>query len=238
MADDSTALAGHWQIVSAELAGEKMPDLVAHKIEVELAHGTYTVRFGGEIADQGTFTLGSHATAKAITLTGVAGTNAGRTIPAIYRFDAAGLIHNEGNHDRRGGFSGDGCHQRRHRLHHGLESGRFFRMLLVVEPSDDRGIVRPKLVDFLFLVLSGERRACSLLGGFYICGAVGGCDGNIRRRRRGRISGGVRKQGSERQCNDRDEARALGPATKRTGQFHCLHNGLNPGLLVFHERAN
>jgi uncharacterized protein (TIGR03067 family) len=87
MADDSTALAGHWQIVSAELAGEKMPDLVAHKIEVELAHGTYTVRFGGEIADQGTFTLGPHPTAKAITLTGVAGTNAGRTIPAIYRFE-------------------------------------------------------------------------------------------------------------------------------------------------------
>ena len=85
--DDSAELAGHWQIVSAELAGETMPDLVAHKIEVELAHGTYTVRFGGEIADQGTYTLEDHPTAKAITLKGVAGTNAGRTIPAIYRFE-------------------------------------------------------------------------------------------------------------------------------------------------------
>jgi uncharacterized protein (TIGR03067 family) len=84
--DSSTALEGHWQIVTAELAGEKMPDLVAHKIEVELAKGTYTVRFGGEIADQGTYATGPHPTAMGLTLTGVTGTNAGRTIPAIYRF--------------------------------------------------------------------------------------------------------------------------------------------------------
>ena len=89
--DDSADLAGHWQIVSAELAGEKMPDLVAHKIEVDLARGTYTVRFGGEISDHGTFVLGPHPTAKAITLKGVAGTNAGRTIPAIYRFEGEHL---------------------------------------------------------------------------------------------------------------------------------------------------
>ena len=89
--DEAADLAGHWQIVSAELAGEQMPDLVAHKIEVELAHGTYTVRFGGEVADQGTFALGPHPTAKALTLKGVAGTNAGRTIPAIYRFDGPHL---------------------------------------------------------------------------------------------------------------------------------------------------
>jgi len=89
--DDSAALAGHWQIVSAELAGETMPDLVAHKIEVELTQDTYTVRFDGEIADHGTFTLGDHPTAKALTLKGVAGTNAGRTIPAIYRFEGEHL---------------------------------------------------------------------------------------------------------------------------------------------------
>jgi uncharacterized protein (TIGR03067 family) len=82
----STAIIeGLWQIEQAELAGEKMPDLVAHKVEVELAAGTYTVRFGGEVADHGTYTLGAHPNAKAITLTGIAGTNAGRTIPAIYQ---------------------------------------------------------------------------------------------------------------------------------------------------------
>ena len=84
--DESPVIEGHWQIVSAELAGEKMPDLVAHKIEVELASGKYTVRFGGEIADHGNYALGAHPTAKAITLTGIKGTNAGRTIPAIYQF--------------------------------------------------------------------------------------------------------------------------------------------------------
>lgn len=85
MSDDS-AIEGLWHIESAELAGEKMPDLVATKIDVELAAGTYTVRFGGEISDHGTYELGSHPVAKAITLKGVAGTNAGRTIPALYQF--------------------------------------------------------------------------------------------------------------------------------------------------------
>ena len=77
---------GRWLIESAELAGEVMPDLVATKIDVELAGGAYTVRFGGEVADRGTYALGSHPAGKAITLKGVEGTNAGRTIPAVYQF--------------------------------------------------------------------------------------------------------------------------------------------------------
>lgn len=80
---DSANIEGIWQIESAELAGEKMPDLVAHKIDVELADGSYTVRFDGEIADRGTYELGSHPVGQAITLHGLVGTNAGRTIPAI-----------------------------------------------------------------------------------------------------------------------------------------------------------
>jgi uncharacterized protein (TIGR03067 family) len=84
--NETAAIEGTWQIVSAELAGEKMPDLVTHKIEVELGDGAYAVRFGGEVADRGTYELGPHPAAWAITLTGVVGTNAGRTIPAIYQF--------------------------------------------------------------------------------------------------------------------------------------------------------
>ena len=80
-----TAIEGTWQIESAELAGEKMPDLVAHKIDVELAAGAYIVRFGGEVADRGTYEIGTHPGGTAITLKGVVGTNAGRTIPAVYR---------------------------------------------------------------------------------------------------------------------------------------------------------
>ena len=88
---DTAALEGFWLIESAELSGETMPDLVTHQIEVELGAGTYAVRFGGEVADRGTFELGPHPAGAAIILTGVAGTNAGRTIPAIYRLDGEHL---------------------------------------------------------------------------------------------------------------------------------------------------
>ena len=83
---DHAAIEGLWQIESAELAGEKMPDFVAGKIDVELAAGAYTVRFGGEVSDRGTYELGVHPAGHAITLKGLVGTNAGRTIPALYQF--------------------------------------------------------------------------------------------------------------------------------------------------------
>ena len=89
--DDFSALTGHWQIVTAELAGEKMPELITHQIELELGHGTYTVRFKGEIADQGTYTFGDPSGVQSLQLEGVTGTNAGRTIPAIYRFQGSQL---------------------------------------------------------------------------------------------------------------------------------------------------
>ena len=83
--DDTTAIEGTWVILKAELAGEAMPEMIVRKIEVELTAGEYTMRFGGDVADRGTYELGAHPTAKAITLTGVVGTTAGRTIPAIYQ---------------------------------------------------------------------------------------------------------------------------------------------------------
>ena len=80
------AIEGIWQIEKAELAGEEMPALIAGRIEVELAAGQYTMRFAGDVSDRGNYELGAPAAVRAITLTGVAGTNAGRTIPAIYQF--------------------------------------------------------------------------------------------------------------------------------------------------------
>jgi uncharacterized protein (TIGR03067 family) len=82
---DASALEGFWLIETAEISGEKMPDMLANKIEVELTGGTYAVRFNGEIADRGNFALAPHPAGTALLLTGVAGTNAGRTIPAVYR---------------------------------------------------------------------------------------------------------------------------------------------------------
>ena len=89
---DSANIEGIWQIESAELGGEKMPELVAHKIDVELAAGAYTVRFDGEIADRGTYDLAPHPAGQAITLNGLVGTNAGRTIPAICQI-VGGQLH-------------------------------------------------------------------------------------------------------------------------------------------------
>ena len=56
--------------------------MVLDKMEVELADGKYTVRFGGVAADHGTYTI----EADGMTLLGVTGPNAGRTIPCIFKF--------------------------------------------------------------------------------------------------------------------------------------------------------
>ncbi len=82
---DHAALQGRWAIVKAELAGEAMPRLVAEKTEIELSAGTYVVRFDGQIADRGTYLLGATRVHRGLTLIGVEGPNAGRTIPAIYQ---------------------------------------------------------------------------------------------------------------------------------------------------------
>ena len=78
-------LSGTWKIVKAELSGEEMPGFVAEKIEVELGDDAYAMRFAGQVADRGTFTLTTVGDFHVIQLVGVEGTNAGRTIPAIYQ---------------------------------------------------------------------------------------------------------------------------------------------------------
>ena len=95
----STApLHGTWEMIRAESGGEPAIDLLALRVELELTADVYVVRFAGEIADRGTC---SHAPAPApstsapnpqlahgalaLTLTGTAGPNLGRTIPCIYQ---------------------------------------------------------------------------------------------------------------------------------------------------------
>lgn len=56
--------------------------MMLERMEVELAAGKYTVRFGGVAADHGTYTIGEEG----MTLFGVAGPNAGRTIPCLHKF--------------------------------------------------------------------------------------------------------------------------------------------------------
>jgi uncharacterized protein (TIGR03067 family) len=83
----SDQLDGVWQPLYAELGGEEAPKMMLTKMELELAGGKYTVRFGGVAADHGTFSVDEAG----LTLVGIAGPNAGRTIPCIFKFIAGTL---------------------------------------------------------------------------------------------------------------------------------------------------
>jgi len=72
---------GLWQPLSAELGGEEAPRMALEKMELEFADGKYTVRFGGIAADHGTYAIDQEG----LTLVGITGPNAGRTIPSFAR---------------------------------------------------------------------------------------------------------------------------------------------------------
>lgn len=76
------ALIGTWEMIRAESGGEHSLELLALRVELDLAASHYTVRFGGQVADRGTLVFVSAA---AFTLTGTEGPNLGRTIPCIYQ---------------------------------------------------------------------------------------------------------------------------------------------------------
>ncbi len=78
---DSALLSGHWHLIKAELGGENSPELLALCVELEFDAVTYVVRFAGEIADHGIYTLAGSA----LTLTGTAGPNEGRIIPCLWQ---------------------------------------------------------------------------------------------------------------------------------------------------------
>ncbi len=85
MSPESPNLEGRWQMIRANLAGEPAPELVVTRTELILAAGAYEVRFAGQVMDQGTFEAAESAGRKTMVLRGMAGTNAGRTIPCIYQ---------------------------------------------------------------------------------------------------------------------------------------------------------
>jgi len=76
------SLEGLWQPLYAEFDGEEAPKMMLEKMELELTGSEYAVRFGGVTADQGTYSI----EAEGITLRGVAGPNAGKTIPCLFKF--------------------------------------------------------------------------------------------------------------------------------------------------------
>jgi hypothetical protein len=62
--------------------------MLLDNMEVELVEGRYVVRFGGVAADHGTYEVGPAG----LTLTGVTGPNAGKTIPCIFQFVGGRLM--------------------------------------------------------------------------------------------------------------------------------------------------
>lgn len=80
-------LEGRWQPVYAEFEGAEAPKMMLDKMELELTAGNYAVRFGGTTADQGTYTVD----VAGLTLHGMIGPNAGKSIPSLYKFTGAML---------------------------------------------------------------------------------------------------------------------------------------------------
>lgn len=91
----SPSLSGRWQPVYAELDGEEAPKMMLDKMEIEFTGGEYAVRFGGQTADQGSYTLDAEGH---LTLAGMIGPNAGKSIPGIYKFagDALSICYGLG----------------------------------------------------------------------------------------------------------------------------------------------
>lgn len=77
------AIHGTWQVVKAEFGGRPMPPEAAAQIELVFTAGGYSVRFGGETTDAGSYVVSPAEPHHHLTMTGHSGVNAGRTIPAI-----------------------------------------------------------------------------------------------------------------------------------------------------------
>jgi uncharacterized protein (TIGR03067 family) len=84
----SKDLEGIWQPVYAEMDGEEAPKMMLDKMEIELTGGEYAVRFGGVTADQGSYVIEGDGH---LTLAGMIGPNAGRTIPCLFKFAGGAL---------------------------------------------------------------------------------------------------------------------------------------------------
>lgn len=81
----SNPLHGTWEMIRAELGGENSLELLPLRVELELTADNYIVRFGETVADLGTYEHDSSSPPARLTITGVDGPNAGRTIPCIYQ---------------------------------------------------------------------------------------------------------------------------------------------------------
>lgn len=85
------ALAGEWQMVRAEFDGEHVHELVTSNTRLTLGDGVYEVRFGDEVADEGTAEATVANELATLVFAGRNGPNAGRTIRSLYQVRGAWL---------------------------------------------------------------------------------------------------------------------------------------------------
>jgi len=78
-------LDGTWQLIDGEVGGSKFPLAVAKGIKLTMSGEKYVVT--AESKDEGTVKYLPGASPKAMEVTGTAGPNKGKTIPAIYKLD-------------------------------------------------------------------------------------------------------------------------------------------------------
>jgi uncharacterized protein (TIGR03067 family) len=91
-ADERDGNQGTWQMVTAEIAGQKMPDAFAKSTRLVVQGDKYTVTVTSERTDQGAVhrtdkgivKLNAAANPKQMDITGTDGPNKGKTFKAIY----------------------------------------------------------------------------------------------------------------------------------------------------------
>lgn len=81
----SNPIEGTWLPFKAELSGDHAPHMALAKMRLVIGATSYAVHFGGETTDEGSYTLGLVEEFRTMTLVSLRGTNAGRTIPAIFQ---------------------------------------------------------------------------------------------------------------------------------------------------------
>ncbi|VTR98404.1 Uncharacterized protein OS=Pedosphaera parvula (strain Ellin514) GN=Cflav_PD2062 PE=4 SV=1 [Gemmata massiliana] len=88
--DETKAMNGTWELVSAELGGMKLPDEVVKSLTLVMKDGKYTLKSPGP-DDTGTVKIDPTKKPKELDVTGLEGPNKGKSFPAIYELDGDSL---------------------------------------------------------------------------------------------------------------------------------------------------
>lgn len=99
--DDHQAMPGTWLLVTAELAGTKLPEESLKIMKLILTDQTYELQTGEE-SDKGTYKLDSAKKPREMDIKGTEGPNKGKTILTIYELqdDTLKVCYDLGGKDR------------------------------------------------------------------------------------------------------------------------------------------